>query len=99
MADLARASNCGFAVLLAALFVGCDRQPVTLETIHAAFGREYCDLTPEGSVWLTVVRLTWAEEQFHKLHRRYGALPELTNMMDGLPADVTAGRMGSYTIQ
>jgi hypothetical protein len=57
-----------------------------------------CDMTPDGSVWLTVVRLVSAEEKFHKLHGRYGALLEMTNLEDGLPPDVTAGQMGSYTI-
>jgi hypothetical protein len=56
-------------------------------------------MTPEGSVWLTVVRVSWAEEKFHKLYGRYGALSELTNLEDGLPPDVTAGRMGSYSIR
>src|ERR1700741_4365786 len=57
-----------------------------------------CDMTPDGSVWLTVARLSYAEEKFHKEHGRYGTLVEMTNLEPGLPADVTAGWMGSYRI-
>ncbi|MFL6350804.1 MAG: hypothetical protein ACJ74Z_02995 [Bryobacteraceae bacterium] len=57
-----------------------------------------CDMTPDGSVWVTVARLVWAEQKFQKLHGRYGALIQMTNLLDGLPPDVTAGQMGSYTI-
>ena len=57
-------------------------------------------MTPEGSVWLTVARLTSAEETFRKAHSRYGALSEMTDLEPGLPANVTrSGRMGSYTIR
>ncbi len=55
-------------------------------------------MTPEGSIWLAVVRLTWAEGKFHKLHGRYGSLAEMTDLEPGLPAEVTAGRVGSYTL-
>jgi hypothetical protein len=64
----------------------------------AACERNICDMTPDGSVWITVARLSWAEEKFHRLHGRYGHLAEMTNLFDGLPPDVTAGRMGSYLI-
>lgn len=64
----------------------------------AACERNLCDMTPDGSVWLTIARLSWAEEKFHKLHGRYGELVEMTNLLDGLPPAVTAGRMGSYVI-
>jgi hypothetical protein len=60
--------------------------------------RQLCDMTPDGSVWLTVVRLVWAEQKFHAEHDRYGSLVEMTNVLDGLPPEVTAGQMGSYTI-
>ena len=60
--------------------------------------RQLCDMTPDGSVWLTVVRLVWAEQKFHAEHDRYGSLVEMTNVLDGLPPDVTSGQMGSYTI-
>jgi hypothetical protein len=61
--------------------------------------RNVCDRTPEGSVWLTVARLTFAEEIFRKAHGRYGSLVEMTDLQPGLPADLTtSGRMGSYTI-
>ena len=60
--------------------------------------RELCDMTPDGSVWLTVVRLVWAEQKFHAEHDRYGSLVEMTNLLDGLPPEVTSGQMGSYTI-
>ena len=46
----------------------------------------------------TVVRLVWAEEKFHAEHHRYGSLAEMTNLLDGLPPEVTSGQMGSYTI-
>ena len=55
-------------------------------------------MTPDGSVWITVVRLTWAEKKFHDANGRFGKLAEMTDLEPGLPADVTAGRMGSYTI-
>jgi hypothetical protein len=55
-------------------------------------------MTPDGSVWLTVVRLVWAEQKFRSKHDRYGSLVEMTNLLDGLPPEVTSGRMGSYTI-
>jgi hypothetical protein len=64
----------------------------------AACQRNVCDMTPDGSVWLTVARLSWAEAKFHGLHGRYGELVEMTNLFDGLPPDVTAGRIGSYVI-
>ena len=57
-----------------------------------------CDMTPDGSVWLTVVRLVWEEQKFYGLHGRYGELVEMTNPLDGLPDSVTAGQVGSYTI-
>jgi hypothetical protein len=60
--------------------------------------RQLCDMTPDGSVWLTVVRLVWAEEKFHTEHHRYGSLAEMTNLLDGLTPEVTSGQMGSYTI-
>ena len=74
-------------LLVAFSLAGCELEP-----------RSHCDMTPEGSVWLTVARLTWAEGKFHKLHGRYGSLAEMTDLEPGLPADVTAGRMGSYTL-
>ena len=55
-------------------------------------------MTEDGSVWLAVVRLSEAEETFHKLHGRYGTLAEMTNLQPGLPPDVTSGHLGSYTI-
>jgi hypothetical protein len=62
-------------------------------------GANVCDMTPEGSVWLTVARLSWAEEKFYKANGRYGSLAEMTNLEPGLPPRVTeTGRMGSYTI-
>jgi len=73
--------------LIAVSLAGCQSGP-----------RSYCDMTPEGSVWLTVARLTWAEGTFHKLHGRYGSLAEMTDLEPGLPAEVTAGRVGSYTL-
>lgn len=78
----------GTVLLVTLWVVGCE----------AFEGQNVCDMTPDGSVWLTVVRLVWAEEKFQKLHGRYGALAEMTNLLDGLASDVTAGRMGSYTI-
>jgi len=62
------------------------------------FERNLCDITPDGSVGLTVVRLVWAEQKFQALHGRYGALVEMTNMLDGLPPETTSGQLGSYTI-
>jgi hypothetical protein len=76
-------------LVVAASLVGCGTQMP---------GPSVCDMTPDGSVWLTVLRLSWAEEKFHKLHGRYGTLAEMTNLEDGLPPDVTAGHMGSYAI-
>ena len=55
-------------------------------------------MTPDGSVWLAVVRLVWAEEKFHAEHDRYGSLAEMTNLLDGLTPEVTSGQTGSYTI-
>jgi hypothetical protein len=55
-------------------------------------------MTPDGSVWITVARLSQAEEIFHRLHGRYGELVEMTNLLDGLPPDATCGRLGSYAI-
>lgn len=60
--------------------------------------RKVCDMTPDGSVWLTVARLVWAEQKFYRSHGRYGSLVEMTNASEGLPRDVTSGRMGSYAI-
>jgi hypothetical protein len=58
-----------------------------------------CDMTPEGSVWITVARLTSAEDMFRRAHGRYGSLAEMTDLLVGLPPDVTmTGRMGTYTI-
>jgi hypothetical protein len=81
----------GIALLLfsAASFSGYD----------ALRGQNLCDMTPDGSVWLTVARLVWAEKKFHGLHGRYGALVEMTNLIEGLSPEVTTtGRMGSYSI-
>lgn len=55
-------------------------------------------MTPDGSVWITVARLSDAEAKFYESHGRYGELVEMTDLEDGLPADVTGGRMGSYRI-
>jgi hypothetical protein len=77
----------GAFLVVAASLAGCILQ-----------SRSVCDMTPDGSVWLTVVRLTWAEEKFFKVHGRYGELAEMTYLEDGLPPDVTAGHMGSYAI-
>jgi len=57
-------------------------------------------MTPEGSVWLTVARLTWAEKTFYEAHGRFGELIEMTDLEPGLPLEVTSsGRMGSYTLR
>jgi hypothetical protein len=62
--------------------------------------RNLCDMTPDGSVWLTVARLSFAEQKFHKLNGRYGGLIEMTDLEPGLPLDITStGRMGSYIIR
>ena len=59
-----------------------------------------CDMTPDGSVWLTVARLSFAEQKFHKLNGRYGGLIEMTDLEPGLPLAITStGRMGSYIIR
>lgn len=71
---------------------------VTAVSIDGRTPGDVCDMSPDGSVWLTVARLVWAEQKFHELHGRYGTLVEMTNPRDGLPSDVTAGRMGSYAI-
>ncbi len=75
------------ALLIAISLAGCDLEP-----------RSHCNMTPEGSVWLTVIRLTRAEEKFHEVYGRYGSLTEMTDLQPGLPPDVTGGRMGSYTL-
>jgi hypothetical protein len=62
------------------------------------FEQNLCDMTPDGAVWLTVVRLVWAEQKFHALYGRYGGLIEMTNKLDGWPPEATSGRLGSYTI-
>jgi hypothetical protein len=59
----------------------------------------YCDMSEDGSVWLTVVRLSEAEGLFYKSHGRYGSLIEMTNVVPGLPPQTTSGRLGSYTIR
>jgi len=76
---------------LATVFSGCGFNPFEREVV-------LCDMTPDGSVWLTVVRLVWAEQKSHAQHGRYGALGEMTNMLDGLPPETTSGTLGSYTI-
>ena len=58
--------------------------------------RNVCNLTSDGSVWLSVARLSRAAEIFHKLHGRYGELTEMTNLLDGFPPSVTGGRVGSH---
>lgn len=67
--------------------------------VGCVLSRNVCDTTPDGSVWLTVVRLVWAEENFHKAHGYFVTLAEMTNLEPGLPPEVTAGQMGSYTIR
>lgn len=85
----ARRAFCGGLLLFTAgPFAACQQQIV----------RNVCDMTPDGSVWLTVARLSSAEAKFHTLHGRYGKLVEMTDLEDGLPSDVTAGTMGSYII-
>src|SRR5713101_1155300 len=59
--------------------------------------RQLCDMTPDGSVWLTVVRLVWAEEKFHAEHHRYGSLADMTNLLDGLPPEVTSECTSGHT--
>lgn len=73
-------------------FCGCGLYP------DLSAEKQLCDMTPDGSVWLTVVRFVWAEQKFHAERDRYGSLVEMTNLLDGLHAEVTSGRMGSYTI-
>jgi len=68
---------------------------VTAETFAGCAPRIICDMTADGSVWLTVVRLVWAEKKFYGLHGRYGPLVAMTIPTDELPLDVTAG---SYAI-
>jgi len=48
-------------------------------------------MTANGSVWVTVVQLSQEEEEFHRLHGRYGELVEMTNLLAGPAPDVMAG--------
>ncbi len=86
---IAKPAPC-LALLIATqlIFSGCS--------LHAE-KRQLCDMTPDGSVWLAVVRLHWAEEKFHDEHHRYGSLAEMTNLLDGLSPEVTSGQTGFYT--
>lgn len=71
---------------------------LSVMAIFASCERNLCDMTPDGSVWLTVARLSWAEDKFHREHGRYGELQEMTNLLDGLPPSATSGRIGSYAV-
>jgi hypothetical protein len=87
---IAKTALClAFLIAMQMIFAGCS--------LHAE-KRQLCDMTQDGSVWLAVVRLTWAEEKFHADHHRYGSLAEMTNLLDGLPPEVTSGQTGSYAI-
>jgi hypothetical protein len=68
--DCGQPQSCfSIALLLvaAAAFTGCREHFV-------------CDMTADGSVWLTVVRLVWAEKIFYGQHGRYGALAEMADL-------------------
>jgi hypothetical protein len=86
------------AIASKARSVSCVVRLLCAVGTFAACERNVCDMTSDGSVWIIVARLSGAEEKFHTLHGRYGELADMTNLLDGLPPDVTAGRMGSYVI-
>jgi hypothetical protein len=56
------------------------------------------DCSADGSVWLEVCRISEAERLYQTRHGHYGPLLEMTDLVDGLPASVTAGQMGSYKL-
>lgn len=88
---LGRRAKVGGVLAIGLAIAGCGRVQGSRESP--------CDMTPEGSVWLTVARIAEAEAKFQKQHGRYGELSQLTDLMDGLPASVTAGRMGTYRLR
>ncbi len=62
-----------------------------------ACSRTQSKCSPNGSVWLTIARISLAEDLYHTRNGRFGKLADLTDLQPGLPADLmNSGRMGDY---